>query len=161
MTAPVMMGITSPTGSHLPTLESAARNLQPGSLVIEHGAGLYSTPLLARLDVRVICSEPHAGWAEWARWMYQGKAEFVDSWKRLVPQLESASLVFVDGPARERGPLITACLDRGVPCVVAHDTQERDWDHYGYQRHYFAHRDYVVTQHSEDTHRTTLWVKRA
>lgn len=161
MTAPVMMGITSPTGSHLPVLEHAASRLTPGSLVIEHGAGLYSTPLLARFDVRVACAEPHTGWAEWARWIYQGKVEIHDSWKRLVPLLDDAALVFIDGPAKERGPLIVSCFEHSVPVIVAHDTQQEDWQHYGYQPHFFEQRGYAVSQHSEDTHRTTLWMKRA
>lgn len=159
MTAPVMMGISSPTGSHLPTLEAAAHLISIGSLVIEHGAGLYSTPLLARLGVRVVCSEPHVGWAEWARWIYNGNVEIVESWKRLVPLLSDAALVFIDGPAKERGLLLAACIDHGVPLIVAHDTQEQDWDHYGHKRHLFRPQGYVVTQHSEDTHRTTLWAK--
>jgi len=50
-----MFGITEPTGSHVPTLETAARACT--GLVIEHGAGLYSTPLLARLGCRVLCVE--------------------------------------------------------------------------------------------------------
>src|SRR5690349_5415464 len=70
-----MMGIASPTGSHLPVLEAQISALPPNSLAIEHGAGLYSTVLLARLGVRVLCSEPHPGWREWAEWVYRGKVE--------------------------------------------------------------------------------------
>lgn len=161
MIAPVMMGITSPTGSHLPTLEAAVRDLPADARVIEHGAGLYSTPLLARLGARVTCAEPHVGWAEWARWIYQGNVEIVDSWKRLVPLLSDTALAFVDGTAKERGPLIAACLERGVPAIVAHDTQPADWNHYGYQPHFFTYRGYDVSHFAEDTHRTTLWTKRA
>ena len=51
-----MMGIASPTGSHLPVLERAARACGSG-LVIEHGAGLYSPPLLAHLGCNVLCVE--------------------------------------------------------------------------------------------------------
>lgn len=159
--APSMMGIESPTASHLPVLEQAVRALSPDALVIEHGAGLYSTPLLARLGARVLCSEPHPGWAEWAKWIYQGGAEMADSFKQVIPRIPGSALVFIDGPARERGPILQACLDAGVPTVIAHDTQPDEWGHYGYQPHMFKHPDYAVTQNSEDTHRTTLWQRRS
>jgi len=156
-----MMGIESPTGSHLPVLEMAVSRLYPMELVIEHGAGLYSTPLLAKRAVRVICCEPDPGWAEWARWIHNGGVEMVDSYKRLIDRLGEAAVVFIDGPARERGPLLQASLERKVPTVIVHDTQPGEWKHYGIHPHMFKHPDYVVTQHSEDTHRTTLWVLRA
>ena len=156
-----MMGIASPTGSHLPVLESQVGKLTSDALVIEHGAGLYSTPLLARLGCRVLCAEPHPGWREWAEWIYQRRAEFVDSYKRIIERVGEASLVFVDGPARERGPILQACFDHGVPAVIAHDTQQGEWGHYGYQPHMFKQPDYAVSQHAEDSHRTTLWVRRS
>ena len=94
-----MMGIESPTGSHLPVLEAAV--LAAGdAIVIEHGAGLYSSPLLARLNARVVCIESHVGWAEWARWIYQGKAEIIDTWKHAADLLPDAAVVFIDGVAR-------------------------------------------------------------
>jgi hypothetical protein len=149
-----MMGITSPTGSHLPMLEAAASKAT--GLVIEHGAGLYSTPLLARLGCRVLCVEPHPGWREWAQWIYQGRAEMCDSWKAATLRLADASLVFIDGPALERGPLLQACLDRDVPTIIAHDTDEEDWKSYNFQPHHFTMSRYEVTHH-DDTHRTTQW----
>ena len=154
-----MMGIESPTGSHLSVLEEAARAAT--GLIIEHGAGIYSTPLLSRVGAHVLCIEPHPGWAEWSRWMYQGTAEVVPSWKQAASHIEIASLVFIDGPAAERGVLVQACLDRGVPVIIAHDTNENDWAMYGYQPHMFIHAGYLVTHHAEDTHRTTRWVRRS
>jgi hypothetical protein len=82
----------------------------------------------------------------------------VDSFKRLVPILTGAALVFIDGPANERGPLIHACLERRVPAIVAHDTNEKDFHHYGYRPHMFIASGYSVTHASEDTHRTTRWL---
>ncbi len=155
-----MMGIASPTASHLPILERAVHDSADG-LVIEHGAGLYSTPLLARLGRPVLCSESHPGWLEWAAWIYQGKAEIVDSWKDLIPRLGEASVLFVDGAASERGPIIQAALDCGVPFIVAHDTNKREWYHYGYQPHMFKVQGYEISHSSEDTHQTTLWVRRS
>lgn len=155
-----MMGIASPTGSHLPVLEKATRDAA-GGIVIEHGAGLYSTPLLARLGCRVILCEPHPGWAEWANWIYEGRAEFVDSYKRLIERLSDAAVVFLDGPARERGVLLQQCLDRSVPVIIAHDTNEDEMGHYGFQPHMFKHPGYSISHHAEDTHRTTLWVRRS
>lgn len=156
-----MMGIASPTGSHLPVLEAEVAALPDGALVIEHGAGLYSTPLLARLGCRVLCCEPHPGWAEWARWIYQGRVEIVDSYKRILERCGDAAVVFVDGPARERGPILQACFDRGVRVVIAHDTQQGEWGLYGYQPHMFKHPRYAVSHSAEDSHRTTLWRLRS
>lgn len=160
MTVPVMMGIASPTGSHLPSLEAALAELPTGAVVVEHGAGLYSTPTLCRFPVRVLCSESHLGWLDWARWMYSCAArdvEFVDSWKRLVPRLAEAAVVFIDGAATERGPLLQASLERNVSCVVVHDTDEKHWSYYGLRPHMFEWRGYKVTHHAEDSHRTTVW----
>jgi hypothetical protein len=151
-----MMGIASPTGSHLPVLEAEARALPPGALIIEHGAGLYSTPLLARLGVRVLCSEPHPGWAEWARWIYDGKVE-VCSIDQAISSLSEAALVFLDGPAKERGQLLPLCLDAHVPAIIAHDTNRREWRYYDFKPHMFGHERYEVTHSAEESHRTTLW----
>lgn len=162
MTAPVMMGIDSPTGSHLPALTTALKSLPRFSLVVEHGAGLYSTPLFARHEVRVLCAENHPGWAEWARWIYAmggTPVDMADSFKRLVPRLGDAALVFIDGTAAERGLLLQAALERNVPTIIVHDTEEREWDFYGHKRHFFEWPKYRITHHSEDTHRTTVWIR--
>lgn len=149
-----MMGIASPTASHLPVLEKAARAAGDG-LVIEHGAGLYSTPLLARLGCRVLCAEPHLAWAEWATWVYEGRAEMVASVD--TDRLADAAVVFLDGPAKERGPLLQACLDARVPVVIAHDTNKREWSSHGFVAEMFEREAYEVTHTAEDSHRTTLW----
>lgn len=154
-----MMGISSPTGSHLPSLTKAVEALSSEALVIEHGAGLYSTPLLARYDIRILCIEPHEGWREWARWIYSDRAEMADSFKRAVPRLAEAAVVFIDGPANERGPLLHAALQANVPTIIVHDTEEREWDFYGHKRHFFEWPKYRITHHSEDTHRTTVWIR--
>lgn len=156
-----MMGIASPTGSHLPSLHAGAvLAAQRDALLIEHGAGLYSTPLLARFDIEVLCVEPHEGWREWARWIYSGSradAEMGDSWKRAVPRLSDAATVFIDGPANERGPLLRASLEANVPMVIVHDTEEREWDYYGHKRHFFEWPKYRIAHFAEDSHRTTVW----
>lgn len=159
MTVPVMMGIASPTGSHLPTLEAAVAGLSAGSLVIEHGAGMYSTPLLCRSSARVLCLEVHPGWAEWARWMYMsaGIEHEIAGYKQGVPRMAEAALVFIDGEAKERGLLLAACLERRVPIVIAHDTEQHTWQHYGIHPHLFEWRGYRIEHFAEDTHRTTQW----
>jgi hypothetical protein len=157
--APVMMGITSPTGSHLGALTDAVRSLPPGAVVIEHGAGLFSTPLLSRADVEVLCIETHPGWSEWARWMYQesGRAfALEDSWKRAAQYLDRASLVFIDGAARDRGPLLKLCLEKHAPLIIVHDTEEHHWGEYQHHAHYFEQKGYVV-KHDSEPHRTTVW----
>jgi hypothetical protein len=152
-----MMGIACPTGSHLPVLEEAA--LAAGnSLIIEHGAGIYSTPLLAALGCNVICVEPHKGWAEWARWIYSDNVTLVES--AIALRLADAALVFLDGPAKERGPLLKACLDASVPTIIAHDTNKREWNYYGWDASMFAHDRYDITHTAEDSHRTTRWSLR-
>jgi hypothetical protein len=150
MRKPPKMEISHPTASHLPVLEQAAREVGAG-LVIEHGAGLYSTPLFARLGCNVLCIEQHEGWREWAQWIYQGRATFVAS---VGDALRSAGLVFIDGPAEERGPLLSACLDTNVPTIIAHDTGIKTRDYYGYKPNHFMVTRYEVT-HPVD--RTTVW----
>ena len=155
-----MMGIASPTGSHLPVLEAEVRAAGAG-LIIEHGAGLYSTPLLARLGSRVLCCEPHAGWAEWAQWIYDGNVEMAPSIEAALSRLSEAALVFLDGPAKERGVLLKACLEFGVPTIIAHDTQRREWRYYDFKPFMFEAEKYVITHSAEDSHRATLWKLRA
>jgi len=151
MKKPPPIVITHPTASHLPALDLAAREAGDG-LVIEHGAGLYSTPLFARLGCRVVCVETHPGWAEWASWVYQGKSAVVAALD--VRQLADAALVFFDGPADERGPLLSACIEYGVPTIIAHDTGPKTRDYYGYKPHHFMVTRYEV---SHPVDRTTVW----
>ena len=152
-----MFGITAPTGSHVPTLERAAR-LASAGLVIEHGAGLYSTPLFARLGCRVLCCESQPEWREWAAWIYQGRAELVGSFREIVPHIKGATLVFIDGAAKERGGLLSACILAGVPLIVAHDTHERCFAEYGWVEEHFTAPGYTVTHDDfKRKFRTTLW----
>lgn len=155
MKKPPKMEINHPTASHLPALEHAVLGVDEDALVIEHGAGLYSTPLFARDGHRVLCVESHEGWREWARWMYRGRAEFVDFATLIKARLcSSASLVFIDGPADERGPLLSACIEASVSAIIAHDTGIKTRDYYGYKPHHFTAERYEVT-HPVD--RTTVW----
>jgi hypothetical protein len=155
-----MMGIASPTGSHLPVLEWAVQAMPADALMIEHGAGLYSTVLLARLGVRVLCAEPHKGWAEWASWVYDDGPGKVGSFDDAMAALPEAAVVFLDGPAKERGVLLTAALDRGVPVVIAHDTNKREFNYYGFTAAQFSDERYEITHHAEDSHRTTVWKRK-
>jgi len=149
-----MFGITEPTGSHVPTLEAAARACT--GLVIEHGAGLYSTPLLARLGCRVLCVESVPAWREWAAWIYQGRAEIPESLRNV--RLPDAALVFIDGAREERSALLSACLAAGVPTIVAHDTHPRCFTEYGWRDEQFTAPGYVVTHDDfKRKFRTTLW----
>lgn len=159
-----MMGVTTPTASHLPALTAALDALSPDSLVIEHGAGMYSTSLLCRYRHRVVCVESHPGWLEWAQWMY-GTAnvavEFVDSFKRCAPHVELADLLFIDGAARERGPLLQIALGRrSPPTIIVHDTNQDDWHHYGLYGHHFTAQGWTVAHSAEDSHRTTTWRRK-
>lgn len=151
-----MFGITEPTGSHVPQLEEAARATT--GLVIEHGAGLYSTPLLARLGCRVLCCESVEGWREWARWIYEDRGEVADSLSAVIARLSDATLVFIDGPETERARLISACIAARVPVIVAHDTHPRAWKFYGWQPEHFKPPGYTVTDHDyRGKYRTTVW----
>jgi len=148
------MEILHPTSSHWPALEAALADLADSSLVIEHGAGLYSTPTIARSHACVLCIESHEGWADWARWMYRDYygAEVTGSipWARV----KDASLAFIDGPAEERGPLLSACLEAGVPTIIAHDTGIKTRDYYGYRPYHFTVTQYEITNPVD---RTTVW----
>ncbi len=159
MKALPVLTITSLAGSHLTALEVSLDSLSPGSLVIEHGAGLYSSPLFAARDVEIVCIETNPGWSEWAGWLYSmaGRAFSIqESWKRCADVLDRAALVFIDGEARHRGDLLRLCLERGVPLIVAHDTQSERQGGYGYHAHYFEHPGYAVT-HDALPVRTTVW----
>lgn len=154
-----MMHVQTPTGSHLPTLIAELEKLPADSLVIEHGAGLYSTPLFCQFPIRVLCAESHDGWRDWARWMYacaDTPVEFADSWKRLVPRLADVALLFIDGAARERGDLLRCALESRCPIIVQHDTQPDTWNDYRLFGHYFEARGYTVI-HDDAPQRTTTW----
>lgn len=151
-----MFGITEPTGSHIPQLEEAARAAT--GLVIEHGAGLYSTVLLSRLGKRVLCCESNAAWREWAAFAYEGRADVTDSLDATIARLPDASLVFIDGPESERNRLVTASIAARVPAIVAHDTHPRVWGYYGWRPEHFSPAGYTVTDHDYlDKYRTTVW----
>ena len=152
-----MMNIQAPTGSHLPTLLKAVTGAGPGATVIEHGAGLYSTPLLSRLKCKVICHEPHPCWHEWANWIYEGKCLFVPSFDALLAEVPRAAVVFVDGPALERGALLSAAIAAGVRSIVVHNTEEGDWPAYALTAEHFAAPGYTIKHHAVDSYRTTSW----
>lgn len=143
-------------GSHAQALASELSSLDSAALVIEHGAGMFSTPLIARCDVRVICIEEAPGWSAWAKWMYADRnAMFLSRAKQIVDHLPDAALVFIDGAARERGDLLKWALDAGSAVVVAHDTEEPR--RYGYRLDTRAGYDISST----DEHpRTTIWRRR-
>lgn len=142
-------------GSHAPTLDAALDSLPVGSLVIEHGAGMYSSPLIARRDLRVICIEEASGWRSWAAWLYGDKVTLLSRAKEAIPHLSQAALVFIDGAARERGDLLKWTLHAGAPLVIAHDTHDPQ---YGYNLG--ARGDYVVTI-DPGPPATTRWQKSA
>ena len=147
--------IDTPWGSHKDSLAAALATLEPGALVIEHGAGMYSSPLIARHDVRVICIEELPGWTGWARWLYTSAGRQIETLERAklaIPHLASAALVFIDGAARERGDLLKWSLDAGAPLILCHDTESDHRSMYGYAGHYFERRGYTMT---DDSARTT------
>lgn len=153
-------------GSHTSVLNSALESLDySGStpLVIEHGAGMYSSPVIARHGVRVLCIEEAPGWRSWAEWLYDtaGRPLVLESRaKAAIHSLSSAALVFIDGAARERGDLLKWALAAKVPTIIAHDTEDDTGSTHGYQRHLFAPGEYFVT-HDGDKPRTTVWRLRA
>lgn len=140
-------------GSHRAMLEAALRKLKPGDLVIEHGCGVYSSPLIASFDVRVIVVEESRGWGDWACWLYSTAGRVVDvvsRAKQAVPEMANAALVFVDGAARERADMLRWVLAAGVPTVIAHDTEDAQ---YGYRLDAVG---YEVS-HTTEMPRTTMW----
>ena len=150
-------------GSHSTLLESALSALPSGALVIEHGAGIYSTPIVARYDVRVLCVEDEPGWRSWAAWMYKNAgrtATVLERAKQTVGQLSASGLVFIDGITRERGDLLKWALDAKAPAIIAHDTEEDMAKAYGFHRHLMSVPGYVVT-HDGERPRTTMWKRIA
>jgi hypothetical protein len=147
--------IPEPTASHLPLLERAA--LASHGLVIEHGAGLYSSPLLARLGRDVLCVEGNDEWRAVAASHYGSRVTF-GSLADALAALPSAGLVFIDGAQCERARLLDAALSAGVPHIVAHDTHERCFTYYGWRPEHFAAPDYAV-EHDvfKRKYRTTYW----
>lgn len=141
-------------GSHLDTLAALLANLPAGSLVVEHGAGLYSTPLIARCPLRVIVAERDPGWAAWAQWMYESAGTtclVVERAKHI--KLDGVSLLFVDGDSSERAFLLDQALAARVPIIAAHDTQDRGTR---YRPHQFSAPGYEVT-HDGKSPQTTTW----
>lgn len=151
--------IDMPWGSHRDALAAALAELDPGALVVEHGAGIFSSPLIARFDVRVVVIEELPGWAGWASWLYKSAGRDVrvlDRAKTAIPHLADAALVFIDGAIRERGDLLKWSLDAGARTIIAHDTEEDHRSLYGYAGHYFERRGYATTSDNGKP-TTTVW----
>lgn len=148
MTRVVSYDINPIWGTHTPALERELAALPRGSLVVEHGAGVYSTPLIAKFDVRVVCIEDLQGWRGWASWIYAAAgrdAEVLDRAKPIVPRLSDVSLVFIDGIIQERGDLLRWALAAKAPTIIAHDTEDDYRKMYGYSSHLFRDANYEVT----------------
>lgn len=157
-------------GSHTPSLHAALMEVPPGSLVIEHGAGLYSSTVISRYDVHVLLIEEAPGWTSWAKWLYEmaGRdCETLDRAKPAISRLATAGLVFIDGANRERGDLLKWSLQAGAPLIVAHDTEDDVRKLYGCHSHLFDYPGYTVThdvggERSRHPHpHTTTWRKTA
>lgn len=149
-------------GSHSTVMEPLLASLKPGSLVIEHGAGLFSSTLISRYDVRVVVIEEMQGWIGWAKWLYSSagrEVSVLDRAKPVIPLLAESSLVFIDGATRERGDVLKWSLDAKAPIVVAHDTEEDHRKQYGYHSNLFERPGYSVS-HDGVFPRTTTWSRR-
>lgn len=140
----------------MPILEDALTGLTGDALVIEHGAGLYSSTVVQRCDARVVCIEQDKMWRDWASWLYGDAGELMDRAKQALPILSSAALVFIDGKASERGDLLRWSLAARVPCIIAHDTEDDHRKQYGYTRESFDAPGYSIT-HDGVRPRTTAW----
>lgn len=144
-------------GSHVGALRAELSKLDAGALVVEHGAGMYSSVEIARHDVRVICAEEAPGWQSWAAWVYADRdAQIVDRWKHTVPILDGAALVFIDGRARDRSKLLGACLERRVPVIILHDTEQSAWHEYGWSAQLIGPPGYDAEHHGELPRTTVL-----
>lgn len=146
-------------GSHSDLLARELSMLEPGALVLEHGAGLYSTPLIAASGADVIVVESLAGWRAWSQWLYERHTKaprYLEHAKRAIPMLGDLSIAFIDGVDRERGDLLRWCLDAGVPVVIAHDTQDETRKQYNYQPHAYIRANYTI-EHDGSAPRTTVW----
>ena len=148
--------ITPSVGSHMGVLSAALDSLGDGSLVIEHGAGLYSSVLIRDSGHRAICIERDKDWAAWAAWLYGAQGEVVERAKRAMSRLVDASLVFVDGAMNERGDLLRWAIEARVPTIIAHDTEDDSRKQYGYVSGLFSAPGYQVTSEGKRP-QTTVW----
>lgn len=145
--------ITPSVGSHAGVLSATLPRLCHDALVIEHGAGLYSSVLIRDSGHRVVCIEHNKEWRAWAEWLYGVPA--IERSKQALGRLTDASLVFVDGLANERGDLLRWSIEARVPFIIAHDTEDDHRKQYGYTRDMFTAPNYDVT-HDGVRPRTTL-----
>lgn len=127
------------TSSHLPLMEKLICNFKPQN-VLEFGMGLYSTPYLCFNCPNVTSIEMTT--KEWfdkisevirtPRWknLYIPGDFTAVEWFRENIEDQSLDLVFVDGNIYSRWDAINACMDKNIPFIVAHDTQETAyrWD---------------------------------
>lgn len=155
-----MMNALPPTASHRHLLERELVAAPAGATIIEHGCGMYSSLVIARLlqDRKVVTIEADPVWRAWATWMYEafGCAHEVVARPGDV-ELERAYLVFVDGQANERVKLVNRALLAGAPRVIMHDTEPEHWDEYDLRKPHFEVRGYRVEHDLDGMRRTTLW----
>lgn len=137
-------------------LSAALSALHDDALVIEHGAGLYSSILVRDSGYRAICIERDKDWRAWAAWLYGSQAEIAEYAKHVLARLADASLVFIDGAMGERGDLLRWSIEARVPLIIAHDTEDDHRKQYGYMSGMFTAAGYDVTSEGKRP-QTTVW----
>lgn len=151
MTAP------DPYGSHLPILE---RLVPAGSRAIEFGCGLHSTPFLVQRCSYVMSIEMQS-----EEWFHKVQDHLIKTipgvnhsgrlalgpWAFLAIPLppEPFDVAFVDGHGKSRFGVVNYLMRIGVPLIIAHDTEAKQyhWDRVG--QHGYRRRDYTnLTPHT-------------
>jgi hypothetical protein len=100
-------------GTHMDVLRSWVARLKPQS-ILEHGAGLNSTPYLRSLGIRVVTIEDDPRW-------HAGAALSVpfEHWDAS----ERFDIVLVDGPGTQRAQVVEASMIVGSRCIIEHDAE--------------------------------------
>jgi hypothetical protein len=86
--------------------------MKPDS-VLEHGAGLNSTPYLRGLGIKVLTIEDEV------RWRKDIDAVSYEQWD----MTEVFDLVLVDGPGEQRARVVEAVMITEAYCILEHDAE--------------------------------------
>lgn len=136
-------------GSHLPHLVDAVKAF--GGPVLELGAGMFSTPTLAHLDVESYTVETQGKWFNWAKSWFDGPRHRVIMRGEPWPA-EHFGVVLIDHEPNMRVRDIRELRGR-TGAFVIHDTEPVDDDIYDWGE---VWSDFANHRHFDEVPRTTV-----
>ena len=122
--------------SHVPVLRAwlAGRRWK----IVEHGCGLFSTPLLAQYADSLVCFERHRQWREQVAEAVPSAdmrpvPEFLDEFRdNFAAEITPEHVVFIDGsPGAWRIDAIQVAQQQSAQLIIAHDWSDTQVS-YGY-----------------------------